>query len=190
MSRDVQEYVESQVLYATWLCASNHRSDMFSARCAVCDDTRPCTLCSAKPSRMYAAGVRCGACVAGGPQRPWSTWEPPRPVVTPVVRAEVLEPQRLAQRAEIPKLLRSVLVWCDAHGIPHRETYARTAEHESVLFVAVMDVVPFRRRTVSAFYLDGSFSHGLVSGTGAACLRDVRQALGQLVTKPAPRKKK
>lgn len=189
MSVNVQQYVESQTIYSTWVCASNHRNDMFSAGCSQCEDTRPCSRCGSKPSRMYAAGVRCDACVAAT-EREWSTWEPPRPVAVVRERPTVLEPQRLAQRAEIPKLLKSVLVWCDAHGIVHRETYARTTEHESLLFVAELDCVPWKRRRVIVFYVDGSFAHGLISDRGAACLRDVRQALGQLVTKPAPRAKK
>lgn len=102
----------------------------------------------------------------------------------------MIEPQRLAETDEIPKLLKSVIAWCDGHAITHSETYARTTEHESLLFVARVNCVPWKRRTVLAFYLDGKFAHALISDRGAACLRDVREALGQLVTKPAPRKKK
>lgn len=186
---NVQEGLESQTIYSTWLCASNHRNEMFSARCAQCEDTRPCSRCGAKPARMYAAGVRCDACLAGT-TRVWRTWEPPRVVPVPRVRSRVLEPQRLAESDEIPKTLRSLVKWCDEHGIPHRATYARTEAHASVVFVAVLDVIPFRRRRVVVLYVDDGFAHGLISDRGVGCLRDVRNALGQNNKPPAPRAKK
>jgi hypothetical protein len=189
MSGTTEKAGNLPTLSTKWQCASGHLNEIFTNECPSCDDVRPCKRCGTRPTRMYAAGALCETCVDAA-RLPRSTWKPAVVELVPEVPPTIIEAQRLAEPGEIPKFLKSLIVWCNDHAITHRETYARTTEHESVLFVAHLNCVPWRRRTVMALYLDGGFTTGLISGGGTARFRDIRVALGQNVPPPTPRKKK